>query len=412
MSASASAQDLTRDSGRGSRTSNKASIPGLRVGIAASGRFHLLDLARELHALGVDVRFYSYVPRKQAELYGLPARCHVALLPFLIPLVAWERLLPWLFPRTIERLMCWALDVLTILCMRRCDAFICMSGMYLQAPRFAQWRYGARVILHRGSRHILSQKDILSRDPKAQQVTPFTVRRELQGYVIADLIAVASSHVVESFKPWPQLTRKLFMCPYGVDLDQFPLQGGSRPSEPTVLFVGHWSYRKGADVLTEAIQKMDGVRLLHVGPLIDAPFPDHPRFVHHEAVPQWELKKFYGAAHVFALASREDVFGMVLCQALASGVPLVCTDRTGGPDLAALSGLARLIYVVAAGDPAALRRALAEALNDTIGKSGIAPITETERQALSWGRYALQHLQLINELLGWPRSVPGGCHHE
>ena len=173
----------------------------MRVVIASAGRFHLLDLARELDALGVEVHFYSYVPRKRAEKFGLPSRCHVALLPFLFPLVAWERLFPRLFPRIIERLMCWALDMLTILRMRRCDVFICMSGMYLQAPRFAQWRYGARVILHRGSRHILSQSEILARLPRAQQVTPFMVRRELKGYAIADRIAVPSTQVAESFAP-------------------------------------------------------------------------------------------------------------------------------------------------------------------------------------------------------------------
>ena len=152
----------------------------MRVVIASPGRFHLLDLARELDALGVEVHFYSYVPRKRAEKFGLPSRCHVALLPFLFPLVAWERLFPRLFPRIIERLMCWALDMLTILRMRPCDVFICMSGMYLQAPRFAQWRYGARVILHRGSRHILSQNEILAHLPGAQQVTPFMMWRELE----------------------------------------------------------------------------------------------------------------------------------------------------------------------------------------------------------------------------------------
>ena len=71
----------------------------MRVILASPGRFHLLDLARELHDLGVEVHFYSYVPRKRAEKFGLPSRCHVALLPFLFPLVAWERLFPRLFPR-------------------------------------------------------------------------------------------------------------------------------------------------------------------------------------------------------------------------------------------------------------------------------------------------------------------------
>jgi starch synthase len=369
----------------------------MRVIVASAGRFHLLDLARELHALGVEIHFYSYVPRKRAEKFGLPSRCHVALLPFLFPLVAWERLFPRLFPRALERLMCWALDMVTIFRMRPCDVFICMSGIYLQAPRFARWRYGARVILHRGSRHILSQREILASIAGAQQVTPFVIRRELQGYEIADKIAVPSMHVMESFKPWPQHACKLFVTPYGVDLDDFPLRH-TLPSTPTVLFVGNWSYQKGVDVLTKAIEDLDGVQLIHVGALTDAPFPDHSRFVHHDPVPQWKLKSFYEVAHVFALASRQDGFGLGLCQALASGLLLVCTDRTGGADLLDTLGLGRLIRVVPEGNPDALRRALAHALDDCIGKSRVAPITAAERKGLSWNAYAARHLELMFEM--------------
>jgi starch synthase len=372
----------------------------LRVGIASSGRFHLLDLARELDALAVDVRFYSYVSRKRAKRFGLPARCHVALLPFIFPLVAIERLLPRVLQRTIERLMCWALDTLVILRMRRCDVFICMSGMYLNAPRFAKSRYGALVVLHRASRHIFSQRDILARFSKAKQVTPFMVWRELQGYTLADRIAVPSSHVMESFAPWPEHARKLLLNPYGVALEQFPLRDGTLPPEPTVLFVGHWSYQKGVDVLVEAIAEMEGVRLVHVGALVDAPFPTNlSKFVHHDPVPQWELTTFYRAAHAFALASREDGFGLVILQALASGLPVVCTERTGGAELLRVPGLARLIRVVPTDEPLALRRALAQALKDATGETGLAPITEAEREALSWRGYALRDLHLMKEML-------------
>src|SRR6266508_4041723 len=55
----------------------------LRVGIASSGRFHLLDLARELDALGVEVCFYSHLSRTRAQTFGLPGRCHISLFPIL-----------------------------------------------------------------------------------------------------------------------------------------------------------------------------------------------------------------------------------------------------------------------------------------------------------------------------------------
>lgn len=370
----------------------------LRVGIAASGRYHVLDLARELDALGFDVSFYSYVPRKRAQIFGLPDRCHVALLPILFPLVALERLLPRLLPRTVERLMCWALDAAVVLRMRRCDVFICMSGIYLQAARFAKWRYGALVHLHRSSRHILSQMEIMAAYPDAKQATPFMVQRELQGYDIADHIVVPSSHVLESFAPWPRHARKIFLNPLGVDIDQFPMRNSTALlGSPTVLFVGHWSYRKGVDVLIAAVMAIDSIRLVHVGALSDVPFPDDRRFIHHESVPQRELKEFYGTAQVFVLPSREDGFGVVLSQALSSGLSVVCTDRTGGPDLARLPGLSRLIRIVPAGDPDALRVALVQALGDAMGKTCVAAITEAERQTLDWSHCALREAQFMKD---------------
>jgi glycosyltransferase involved in cell wall biosynthesis len=373
--------------------------PALRVGIATSGRFHLLDLARELDALGADVRFYSYVPRRRAEKFGLPRRCHVALLPFLFPLVGLERLFPRLLPRTVERLMCWALDMVVILRMRRCDVFICMSGMYVLAPRFAKWRYGAKIIVERGSAHVLAQRKIIADFPGTSELTPFMVERELRSYAVADQIAIPSTFVAQTFASWLDLAGKMVVNCYGVDLEAFPLHNATEPSMPTVLFVGHWSYRKGSDVLTDAIKLMDEVRLVHVGSIVDVPFPDHQRFVHYEPVDQEKLKDIYASARVFVLPSREDGFGVVLGQALVSGLCVVCTENTGGPTLLHIAGLERLIRVVPPGDANALRDALAQALDSVTGKRKVAPITEAERSLLSWRAYAIRHLGAIYGLL-------------
>ena len=138
----------------------------LRVGLATSGRFHLLDVARALAELGADVRFYSYVSRKRAVSFGLPARCHVGLLPVLFPLVAWERLAPRFFPNIIERLMCWALDLITIVRMQRCDIFVCMSGLYLLAAKYAKWRYGALIHVHRSKSSYFVTKGHIAAPPR------------------------------------------------------------------------------------------------------------------------------------------------------------------------------------------------------------------------------------------------------
>lgn len=377
-------------SGRGSRN-------GLRVGIAASGRFHLLDLARELEGLGADVKFYSYVSQRRALSFGLSRNSHVALLPFLFPLVAVERLLPRFLPNLVERLMCWCLDILVIFRMRRCDVFICMSGIYVLAARFAKWRFGAKVHLHRSSQHILRQREILEKVASAGQISDFMVRRELEGYDIADRIIVPSIHVAQSFDRWPDISRKLFLNSLGVDLQRFPLKAEEQAArEPTIIVVGQWSYRKGVDNLASAIGSIPNVRLIHVGALMDAPFPADPRFVHYDSVPQQQLPHFYAMADILALPSREDGFGVVLSQALASGLQVVCTDRTGGPDLVKLSGLARLVRIVPADDIVALREAILTAMQSL---KWTPRISSEERQSLSWRGYAERDYQFMKACL-------------
>ncbi len=134
----------------------------LRIGIATAGRFHVLDLARELHALGHHVRFYSYVPKRRAMRFGLPKECHVDLLPALAPYLVWEAAAPKTWTELRERLTWRALNRAVIQRMEACDVFTCMSGIYLEAPLYAQETFGAKIILQRGSTHILSQDEILA----------------------------------------------------------------------------------------------------------------------------------------------------------------------------------------------------------------------------------------------------------
>lgn len=363
----------------------------LKIAIATAGRFWLLDLARELDALGHEVRLYSYLPRGRSASFGLPERCHVGLLPLVAPLVAWQHLRPDFLPIQQERLLVWALDRAVVIRLKPCDVFICLSGVYLDAIRHAKKQFGARIHLERGSRHILSQREILANICGAKGPSDFAVSRELAGYALADRIVVPSAHVFESFNRDPEAARKLFLNPYGVDLNQFPQRASSPPPDPkTVLFVGGWSYRKGVDVLTNAIIQMPGVNLLHVGGIDDTSFPDHPRFRHHDSVSQLILASFYAQAHVFAIASREEGLAMVQAQALASGLPIVCTDRTGGADLAHSPALAERIRVVPADNVNKLRDGIAETLTEAVaGRFGT--LAEEDRQLLSWQAYGKRY---------------------
>jgi glycosyltransferase involved in cell wall biosynthesis len=268
-----------------------------------------------------------------------------------------------------------------------------MSGVFVRALRQSKRRFGAQVWLERGSRHILSQAEILAAVPGAARPYSDIVARELEGYRLADRIVVPSCHVADSFARDHEAASKLFVNPYGTSLDMFPCRERARRSDRPrrLVFAGTWSRRKGCDVLEAAVRRCDNVVLYHVGGIGDQSFPHgDDRFVHTDAVPQAELVKLYHASDVFVHASREEGLSVVQAQALASGLPLVCTDRTGGADLAHTPALRGRIAVVTSDDVLAMADAIARTLR-ALAENGLPALTEHDRQTLSWRHYGMRY---------------------
>ena len=112
-------------------------------------------------------------------------------------------------------------------------------------------------------------------------------------------------------------------------------------------------------------------------------------------MPQTELGRFYAEAGAFVLASRQDGFGVVLAQALASGLPVICTDRTGGADLAHTPALARRTRVVPSDDLAALVAGISELRGGFETGKCFPPLTDGDRETLSWAAYGRRYAEQI-----------------
>ena len=378
----------------------------MKVAIATVGRFWVLDLARELSALNHDVTFWSAVPRRTTRSFGLPRSGHRSLLPRLLPTLAVRRFVPGASDQANRKLIVSA-DRAIAARLEPCDVFIGMSGVAVESARVARDRFGARIYIERGSRHISSQKAILeelrARGFASETVPEWIEERELEGYGLADRVVVPSVHVEQSFKDQGFPAEKLFRNPYGVDLSQFPPT--TAPSGmPTILFVGAWSYRKGVDVLVDAWRQLGHVRLLHVGPVVDAPLPSDANFTHVDAVPQSRLRDYYAKAHVFAMASREEGLALVQAQALASGLPLVCTDRTGGEDLQQLLGDQTAVRVVATDDAEALASGIRAMLVRNREVKGERRLPGSDRDHLGWPAYGARYAQELTRTVGEGRG--------
>jgi len=106
-----------------------------------------------------------------------------------------------------------------------------------------------------------------------------------------------------------------------------------------VLYVGTLSMRKGLLDLEAALDRLPDVPL--DVRLVGTVMPEAvgvlsrlgSRVVHRDAVPQRELPAEYHAADVFVFPTLEDGFGLVLTQAKAAGLPVLCTTNCAGADL-------------------------------------------------------------------------------
>lgn len=374
----------------------------MKINILSPGRFHVCDLARELAAHGHQVRFYSYVPKSRTTKFGLPKECARPVLSWvLLPLVLTRITSGTFLENLANDFLIWWMDLVVFWAMEPCDIVIAMSGCFNRSVEKAKTKWSAKILIERGSRHILSQKEILDEvkklHPQVRTVPDSAVQRELKDYQIADRIIVPSRHVFESFIERGISKEKIFRNSYGVDLSRFVPTECSEGHQ-TLLMVGTWCYRKGCDLLIEAV-KGTSYRLLHAGTIGDCPFPKEENFLDLGFVDQNCLKSIYAQAHVFVLPSREEGLALVQAQALACGLSLVCSDRTGGEDLRGFCDDKSRVIVVKNNDVNALRKAIKKALKSIRKQKGIRRISGFSLKKMSWKAYGERYHRFLRNWL-------------
>jgi starch synthase len=302
----------------------------MKITIAASHRFHLLDLARELSSLGHEVRFYSYVPTKRAMKFGLKKENSFSLYWMMLPFLALYKISKG--SNWSVKLKNQALDFLVSKLMKPCDVYIALGTIYKNSLLVAKHKHKAITILEWGSKHIIEEEMSIATASHAKKQDAYFIQRSLDGYELADYIAIPSEHVEQSFLKQGIHKNKLLVNPYGVDLSMFKPTTLNQDNHYDVIMVGTWSFRKGCDFIINALSGTD-ISFLHVGSIGDLAFPEFENFTHIDAVDQSQLIHHYAKAKVFLLPSRTEGLAMVQAQAIACGLPIVCSENTGGRDL-------------------------------------------------------------------------------
>ncbi len=187
--------------------------------------------------------------------------------------------------------------------------------------------------------------------------------------------------------------------PYVCALDRYlALQRPPRPAGApfTLLFCGQLVHRKGVDVLAEAFgraaREEPRLRLLLAGEgperaaLARALPPG--RFELRGHLPWEALPALYAEADALVLPSRHDGWGLVVNEALASGIPVVATTAVGAATDLLRDGEAG--FLVPPADAPALTAALLAAARAPAGMGERARLLARERllPELAAGRFA------------------------
>ena len=200
------------------------------------------------------------------------------------------------------------------------------------------------------------------------------------------------------------VTAPMHVLPTGIPLARF---GGGRravfrechgiaPERPVALFVGRVAHEKNIGFLLDAVLRArcacPDILLLVTGEgpaMADLQrqagalgLGDAVRFVGY-LDRQQELPDCYAAADAFVFASRTETQGLVLLEAMASGLPVIALSAMGTADILA-SGLG---CFVPPDDPVAFGEMLAHFLNHPAAWSHKAE--EARRQAGEWSDSAM-----------------------
>lgn len=324
----------------------------MQIALAAHGRFHAFDFARELATHGHRIGLFTNYPAPYVERWGVP---HSGIRAYPVHGAA-ARLARRLGSKASEacepELHRWfGRAAARRLARERWDAVICWSGVgeeILQGSRFADLR-----VCHRTSAHIRTQDRLLREEEQRTGITTerpsaWMIAREEREYALADRILVPSTFARDTFIAEGVEPERLLTVPLGVDVGMF------RPSEHAVAervrrvrsgeplqvaCIGTLSLRKGLWDVLQVAESLRGanVHISWTGPVSHDARPLLARLARVVTIlpplRQHDLPSSWSRADVFLLPTIEDGFGMVVSQALASAVPVVCSANSCAQDI-------------------------------------------------------------------------------
>ncbi|MCH8012630.1 MAG: glycosyltransferase family 4 protein [Candidatus Marinimicrobia bacterium] len=317
----------------------------MKISVSINGRFHFFDIAAQFHQRGYLQQLITSYPKFKVNEWGVPNTKIKSMV--LLELMNrsgkhfgnGRKYLTLLQKKMYGK---WSRMVLD----NDIDIFLFFAGNGFNSKLLNDLKEKNVVtVADEGSSHVLYQNSILKEESEITGINFFKepnkklVDETLLEYDLSHYILVPSIFVERSFLDQGIPENKLIRIPWGVDLSHFK-QVPKEDETFRIVFAGGLTLQKGVHYLLQAFHELDlpDAELWLVG----GPGYGIKHFLTQYnngkvrlkgRQPQSQLHWFYSQCDVYCQPSIQDGFAMVISQAMACGLPIICTTNTGAKDL-------------------------------------------------------------------------------
>lgn len=192
----------------------------------------------------------------------------------------------------------------------------------------------------------------------------------------------------------------------GLDLDEWPVQPFHENENPVILASANFTPRKGLPTLLKAWKMVSDeqpnvcFRLAGDGPIKQQLigishdlWGDTPPVSFPGLLRVGELRVEYASCDIFCLSSRQEAFGMVFLEAMATGRPVVGTRCSALPEVIGKGGI-----MVPPDQPEALAHALLELLSSQKSREQWGARARAQAEQFTWDSSAQKFGEVLSNI--------------
>lgn len=245
--------------------------------------------------------------------------------------------------------------------------------------------------------------------------TALNVGWEKQAFGKAKVVVAVSQRIKQELidSGVPQETIRVLLC--GVDLHEFSpgyverKKLGLPEQVPLALFVGDIRInRKNLDTVLQALVQVPDLHLAVVGTAEGSPYPQlaaqlglsqRVHFLGYRS----DVSQVMQAVDLFVFPSRYEPFGLVVLEAMASGLPVITATTTGASELITPECG---VVLPDSEDAQALAQALLYLKNDSELRKQMGQAAREIAEQYSWTTMAQSYIDLFEELTPRQHQTP------